>query len=179
VYKKLTIILLAASLVFAGLFVSQYLQNQNIKRGMLGQYVIAQHNISAHLNDAVEHHLSGDNYAFIINLQNAAGDFRTVDNIIAPGSLLGQHTNASDLMYTIHANQMSFINDSLNKAVNDELNDEDLNKIFSFTEAMEYYANLLDYNEIVPGNSPDRIVSSIDDKLDQTSQLYTGNTFEQ
>lgn len=178
-YKKLTIVLLAASMVFAGLFVSQYLQNQNIKRGMLGQYVIAQHNISAHLNDAVERHLANDYNAFIINLQNAAGEFRTVDNIIAPGSLLGQHTNASDLMYTIHANQINFINNSLDKAVNDELNDEDLSRIISFAEAMAHYAGLLNYNEIVPGNNPDRIVSSIDNKLDQTSQLYTGNNFEQ
>ncbi len=178
-YKRLIIVLLAASLVFAGLFASQYLQNQSIKRSMLGQYVIAQHNISGHLNNAVEYHLAGDNSDFIISLQNVAGEFRAVDSIIAPGSLLGLHTKASGLMYTIHANQMNFINNSLDKAVNDELYDEDLNRIISFTEAMAYYADLLNYDELVLGNSPARIVNRIDDKLEQTSQLHSGKNFEQ
>ncbi len=177
-YKKLAIVLLAASLVITGLFINQYFQNQNIKRDLLGQYVIAQHNISGYLNDAVGYHLSGSNEYFIISLQKASGEFRAVDNIIAPGSLLGQHTNATDLMYTSHANQMSFVNDSLGMAVNNDLSEEDLRRIISFAEAMAYYTGLLDYGELIPGRSPDQIVSRIDDKLEQTSQLYTGNDFK-
>jgi len=178
-YKWLTIILLIANLVLAGLFINQYQQNQNIKQSMLGQYIIAQHNISDHLNDAVEHHIAGNNNAFITSLQKTAGEFRAIDKIIAPESLLGRHINSSDLMYTIHANQMNFINESLDKAVKDNLNDEDLSRIITFAEAMEYYAGLLDYNKLVPGNRPDRIISRIDDKLEQTSQQYTGYVFQQ
>ena len=170
-YKKLSIILLAASLVMTGLFVSQYVQNHNIKRDLLGQYVIVQHNISGYLNDAVSCQRSGNKESLIISLQKASGEFRAVDNIM---SLLRRHTSATDVMYTIHASQMAFVTNSVDKAVKDDLSEEDLRRIISFAEAMTHYAGLLDYDALIAGSSPDQIVSRIDDKLEQTSQLYTG-----
>lgn len=178
-YKKLTILLLATTLIITGLFVNQYLQNQNIKRDLLGQYIVAQHNISSYLINAVYYHQAGNNENFITILYNIVGEFRAVDNIIAPGSLLGRHTNASDLMYTIHSSQKNFIMNTLDKAINEELSDEDINRIISFAEAMELYADLLDFEEIIPGNSPGQIINLINDKLNQARQLHTGSDFDQ
>ncbi len=80
-------------------------------------------------------------------------------------------------MYTIHLSQKNFIADSFEKAVKEDLSDEDANRIISFAAAMEYYADLLDYDEIIPGNSPGQIVSRIDERLDQVSQLSADNGF--
>lgn len=102
-----------------------------------------------------------------------------MDYIISPESFIGQHTGASGLMYTIHSRQKDFVSGSLEKAVTEELSKEDINRIISFAAAMEHYADLLDYDEIIPGSSPDRIISRIDEILDQVSQSYTGNDFEQ
>lgn len=178
-YKKIVIALLAINLIIAALFVSQYLQNQNIKRNLLGQYVLAQHNISSNLNDAVVYQQAENNQNFIISLHKAASEFQTVDIIIESNSLLGQYTDASDLMYTIHSSQMDFIADSLDRAVNEELNNEDINRIISFEEAMEYYTDLLDYDVIIPRSSPGRIISRIDDKLDRVRHFYSSGDFDQ
>lgn len=67
-YKKLAIILLAANLVVAGLFINRHFQNINIQRDFLGQYIVAQHNISGYLNDAAGYYLGGNTEDFIINL---------------------------------------------------------------------------------------------------------------
>lgn len=177
-YKKLAIILLAVNLVVSGLFINRHMQNLNIRRDLLGQYIVAQHNISTYMNDAAGYYRDGNTEDFVINLHKTAGEFQAVDYIISPGSLLGQHTEASGLMYTIHSSQKDFVSGSLEKVVTEELSEEDSIRIISFAAAMKHYADLLDYYEIIPGSRPDQIVSRIDEILGQVSQAYGGSEFE-
>ena len=178
-YKKLVVALLVINLAIAALSISYYFQIQGINKDLLGKYILVQHNISEYLNNAVDAYNAGDNDSLIINLHYASGEFLAVEKIIAPGTSVGHHTNASELMYSIHSSQKNFIADFLEKALNEALSEKDISRLFSFAKAMDHYAGLLDYDEITSERSPRRIVSIIDDKLDQVSQLYTGDGFNQ
>lgn len=161
-YRKLTILLVITNLITVIFLVLQYNENKVVKRDILGQYIMSQHSINSHLNNALEHYHDGNMEGFKDNLYLTSKEFLVVTKILGEGNPIGRHLSIPDSIWTSHWSDMNFINLSYQKALRGELSKEEIEEVNSYSKKMNLITEKLHYEKLISGKSAKQIVEKIE-----------------